>query len=170
MKNTNLYSKQPKEIWSDKSWTTNFFHPKQGPASLLSTRSWQFWVNEAVIWCEGCQRRERWMVSAVVRHRGSAQAFGVVTGNGRSGRTRPGEGYQGVFPLMHQNLLFMWPLCWQRTLWQLLLSDFSFSPCSAGDGPEQHKCQLECPHSDVPYLLQACSNSDNYSPWSYPAN
>lgn len=45
-----------------------------------------------------------WSVQCV-RPRGSAQAFGVVKEDGRSGRTRAGKGYQGVFPLMHQDLI-----------------------------------------------------------------
>lgn len=48
-------SSADEEIWSDKCWAINIFHPTQGPVSPLSTSSWQFWVNEAVIWCEGCQ-------------------------------------------------------------------------------------------------------------------
>lgn len=48
-------SSSDKEIWSDKSWAINFFHLKKCPAIQLSTSSWQFWVNEAAIWCEGWQ-------------------------------------------------------------------------------------------------------------------
>lgn len=51
-------SSTDKENWSDKGWVINFFHPKQSPASQLSISSWQFWVNEAVIWCEGCQEEK----------------------------------------------------------------------------------------------------------------
>lgn len=124
-------SSTDKEIWSNKSWAINCFHLKKCPGSQLSTNSWQFWVNEAGISCAGCQAEKGQMDGQWV---GEAQGLGsslwcdTSKGDGRRGRTRAGEGYQGVFPLMYQDLLFVWPLCWQRILWQLFLSDFSFSP------------------------------------------
>lgn len=56
----------------------------------------------------------------------SSVSCSVWKGNVRSGRAAAGEGCRGVFPLMHQDLLRVWPLCWQRVLRQFQQHEYFF--------------------------------------------
>lgn len=75
MKNTNLYSKQHNEIWTDKSWAINFFPLKQGVVHQQLAVLGQ-WSCDLVWRMSGREGTDGWSVQWV-RHRGLAQAFGV---------------------------------------------------------------------------------------------
>lgn len=106
---------------------------------ILGKRSYNLLQSEP-----GREQRDGWAARGV-RQRGSAPAVQAVSVRGTwkvpISPAEAGEGYWDIFPLIHQDLLCVRPLCRQKSFvaisapW-VFLSDFSFSPCSAGDGPE----------------------------------